>query len=153
MADALDDLAGWASPLLENLGPAARKAAMAEIAQALQRSQNHRIADQRNPDGSPFDPRKPRSRDKAGRIKRMFEGLRKARYLKRSATTSTATVSFAPYVSRTARVHQLGLRDRVDFRNPKSPEVRYARRELLGVTDADRDLIADIILKHATGGA
>ena len=47
MADALDDLAGWASPLLENLGPAARKAAMAEIAQALQRSQNHRIADQR----------------------------------------------------------------------------------------------------------
>ncbi|MFN3733247.1 phage virion morphogenesis protein [Comamonas testosteroni] len=60
MADALEQLAEWATPLLQRMEPAGRRAAMLEVATYLRKSQAQRIADQRNPDGSPYEPRRPR---------------------------------------------------------------------------------------------
>jgi phage virion morphogenesis protein len=155
MADALKELADWAQPLLHKLQPQQRRAAMREVAQYLQRSQVQRIASQRNPDGTPYVPRRPRAQlaSKTGAIrKQMFMGLRKLRYLPRRATADLASVGINPRVAYVARVHHLGLRDRVDRSDPTSPEVQYPRRELLGFTDTDLQAVEDILLQHLMDG-
>ncbi len=152
MSDSIDQIADWATPLMARLTPAARKVAMAEVAVYLRRSQAERIASQRNPDGSPYEPRRPRASlaTSKGSIRRgMFLGLRKVQNLQRKATSDAATVSVNQRALRVARVHQFGGRDKVDWRNPRSPTVRYARRELLGFTEADLDAVADILIRHA----
>ncbi|MGA4641302.1 phage virion morphogenesis protein [Stutzerimonas stutzeri] len=149
MADDLRALEDWAGALLNQLEPKARRQVTQDIARDLRRSQQKRIATQRNPDGTPFAPRKPRQplRAKAGRIKqrKMFAKLRTARYLRLQSDASSIAIGFAGRVSRLARVHQYGLRDRPA---PGAPDVQYARRELLGFTDADMELIRDRLLEH-----
>lgn len=151
MADTLDDLSNWLTPLLTRLQPAERAKLAREVAQGLRRSQQQRVIAQRNPDGTAFAPRKERQlRGKQGRIKRkaaMFTKLRTARYLKAQGNTSGATVAFAGRISRIARVHQYGLRDRAER---GAPEVQYEQRELLGFTDAERETILDQLLQHLT---
>lgn len=151
MADPLQELASWAQPLLQKLQPQQRRAAMRDVAQYLQRSQMQRIANQQNPDGTPYEPRRPREQlaTKSGAIrKQMFIGLRRARNLPRAASTSMARVGISERVQSIARVHHLGLRDRVDRSMPHSPEVQYPRRELLGFSDADLQAVEDILLQH-----
>ncbi|WP_278386046.1 phage virion morphogenesis protein [Stutzerimonas kunmingensis] len=138
MANDLQALEDWAGALLNQLQPAERRKATSAIAA------------QRNADGTPFAPRKPRQelRAKAGRIKRklpMFTKLRTARYLRLQSDASTIAIGFAGRLSRIARIHQYGLRDRPA---PGAPDVQYARRELLGFTDADLELIRDRLLEH-----
>ena len=153
MADALKQLAQWVTPLLQRMEPAGRKAAMLEVANYLRKSQSQRIADQRNPDGSPYEPRRPREQlaKRQGAIRgEMFQGLRKARNLQRKATADMASVAINPRVGYVARVHHYGLRDKVDRRIRHSPEVRYARRELLGYTQQEIKDIEDTLLKYVT---
>lgn len=58
MADSLVALEEWVAPLLEKLKPAERGKLARKIGMELARSQRTRIGQQRNPDGSPFAPRK-----------------------------------------------------------------------------------------------
>ena len=152
MNDHLQELAGWVAPLLQRLDPAPRKNLMRALAQHMQRSQMLRIAAQRNPDGTPYAPRRPREqlqkRQGAIRSQAMFMNLRKARNLPRRAAADYASVAINPRVAYVARVHHYGLRDKVDRRNPRSPEVRYPRRELLGINAQDMQAIEDILLQH-----
>lgn len=151
MADALEQLAQWATPLLQRMEPAGRKAAMLEVANYLRKSQAQRIADQRNPDGSPYEPRRPREQlaKRQGAIRgEMFMGLRKARNLQRKATPDAASVAFNPRVSYVASVHHYGLRDKVDRLDRNSPVVRYASRELLGYTQEDIKALEDFLVDH-----
>ncbi|MDR5800056.1 phage virion morphogenesis protein [Caballeronia sp. LZ001] len=150
----LDSLETWASTLLAKLDPAARRAVMRDIARELRRSQQARIAAQRNPDGSAYEPRKPRLksgtkklRGKRGRIKRsaMFSKLRTTRYMRIEADANGLAIGFIGRVARIARVHQFGETDHVA---PGGPEYRYPARELLGFTRDDRELIRDMLLKH-----
>lgn len=151
MADALDRLSTWAAPLLACLSLPRRRVAMTQVATYLRRSQAERIAAQRNPDGSPYAPRKPRLRAKKGSIRRtMFEKLRQAKYMRKASTAETATITIGGRTARIARVHQYGLRDKVDWRKPNSPTTQYARRELLGFTAADEEAITEILLHHIT---
>jgi len=153
MSDDPNRLATWAAPLLAGLGPARRRAAMVQVSTYLRRSQAERIAAQRNPDGTPYKARKPRLRNKKGTIRRtMFEKLRQAKRLRKTATADSATVSIGGRSARIARVHQYGLRDKVDWRRPETVSVKYARRELLGFTAADEDAIIDLVLHHITAG-
>ena len=153
MADALSRLAHWAAPLLASLSAPRRRAAMVQVATYLRRSQAQRIGAQLNPDGTPYEPRKPQRLRKKGAIRRkMFEKLRTAKHLRKSATAESVTISIGGRSARIARVHQLGLRDKVDWRKPKSPTVEYPRRELLGITAADEDVITGILLHHITAG-
>lgn len=149
MADQLDDLSDWLTPLITRLQPTERTRLARQVAQGLRRSQQQRIVAQRNPDGSAYAPRKPRElRAKAGRIKRkarMFTKLRTARYLKAQGRADGAVIGFT---GRIARVHQYGLRDRPA---PGARDVQYAKRELLGLTDAERHLVRDQVLAHLTG--
>jgi phage virion morphogenesis protein len=139
-------LEDWVDGLLLAINPVGRRRIAQSVAIALRRSQQQRIAGQRNPDGTPYVPRKVRRlRDKSGRIKRgkMFAKLRTAKHLKANATAGSAEVAFMGRVARIARVHQYGLTDQVA---PGGPRVRYARRELLGFTETDRLLIRETIL-------
>lgn len=139
------------SGLLASLGPAARRQLAKDIAKQLRERNQQRIRAQQNPDGSSYTPRKPQKiRDKKGTIRRqMFAKLRTASHFKMQSTPEAATVGFTGRVARIARVHQLGLRDIVN--RITGAAALYPRRELLGVTDADSDLIADLTLKHLSG--
>ena len=77
----------------------------------------------------------------------MFRKLRTVRCLRIAATAELAVVGFTPAAERVARVHQFGLRDRV---RQGGPEVRYAARGLLGLTEAEIEAVKDEVLRWVT---
>ncbi|WP_027912640.1 phage virion morphogenesis protein [Pseudomonas sp. URIL14HWK12:I7] len=152
MTNLLETLEDWAAGLLGQLEPASRNKLARSIGQALRRSQQQRIIAQRNPDGSKYAPRKQRNlREKKGRVKRkvqMFQKLRTAKFLKVQGDGNAISIGFTGRVARIAKVHQYGLKDRAEL---GAPNVKYERREMLGLTDADLDLIRDGLLTHLVG--
>ncbi|ROM60418.1 phage virion morphogenesis protein [Pseudomonas rhodesiae] len=151
MASNLEALETWAAVLLARLEPGERSKLARSIGLELRRSQQKRVVAQENPDGSKYAPRKKRDlRGKQGRIKRklaMFKKLRTASYLKVRGDSNAVTVGFTGRIARIARVHQYGLKDRAE-RN--APDVRYEKREVLGLTDSDLALVKDMLLAKLT---
>lgn len=145
MSDDLEALETWAAPLLERLEAGERKKLARDIARELRKRQAARIKRQKNPDGSPFEPRKPQARAQSGSIRRniMFAKIRQAKFLKGRGLGDAATVGFTGRVARIARVHQYGLRAYVE---PNGPKYNYPERELIGYSDEDRAVIRDMIL-------
>lgn len=147
----LEALEDWAGGLLDQLEPTARNRLARNIGHTLRRSQQQRIIAQRNPDGSKYAPRKQRNlRGKQGRVKRkvqMFKKLRTTSFLKVQGDRNVVQVGFSGRVSRIARVHQRGLKDRAEH---GAPRVDYIRREILGFTDDDHDCVRDGFLYHFT---
>lgn len=136
--------------LINNLSPQARRQLARNIGQALRKNQQARIARQENPDGTAFEPRKPRKEfgKKKGRIKRkaMFAKLRTARYFKIQSNANEVSVGFNGSSAMIAKVHQYGL-----MSNPsktKDFKVRYAQRELLGFSQSDLDIIEDLVIEQ-----
>jgi len=84
-----------------------------------------------------------------GSIRRaaMFRKLRNGRNLRAGATDREASICFAGRASEIASVSQDGLMDRPAA---KAKPVRYARRALLGVTDAEAGAMLDLLLRHLT---
>lgn len=136
--------------LIANLSPQARRQLGRKIGQALRKSQSNRIARQQNPDGSAFEPRKPRKEfgKKKGRIKRkaMFTKLRTARHLKVRSNGNEVSVGFNGSSAAIAAVHQYGLS--ASPSKNKDFKVQYAQRELLGFSESDVDLIEDLIIEQ-----
>ncbi|MEG5438913.1 phage virion morphogenesis protein [Enterobacter hormaechei] len=133
--------------LLAALSPAGRRKLAGEIAKQLRTSQQQRIKQQKAPDGSPYQARKRQPlKAKQGRIKRaMFQKLRTNRYMKASGRENGAVVEFTGKVQRIARVHQYGLKDRP---NAHAQDVQYAERQLLGFSQADKQLVETLTIKH-----
>jgi len=136
------------SALINNLSPQARRQLARNIGQALRKNQQARIARQENPDGTVFEPRKPRKEfgKKKGRIKRkaMFAKLRTARYFKIQSNANEVSVGFNGSSATIANVHQYGLMSSPS--KTKDFKVRYAQRELLGFSQSDLDVIGDLVL-------
>lgn len=142
-SDQLTQFHEYAEGILTQLSPSARKQLARDIAFKLRTSNRKRITAQTQPDGSKFQPRK-----KAGRIKRkMFTKLRTTRYLKVKSTPNEAIV-FINSTNRLVKVHHYGLRDRVNRKT--SFQVVYPKRELLGITGNDWQVIEELVLKHLT---
>lgn len=80
----------------------------------------------------------------------MFRKLRSGRNLQAGATDTEMWVGFSGRASQIARIHQEGLQDKPAL---KAKPVRYARRTLLGVTDAERGRMLDLLLEHVAGSA
>lgn len=132
--------------LIASLSPASRRKMAAEIAKQLRASQQQRIKRQQAPDGTPYASRRQPVRGKKGRVKRaMFAKLRTNRYMKAKGSNDDAVVEFVGRVQRIARVHQDGLKDRP---TRYSKEVRYNVRELLGFSEADRQIVEDVVISH-----
>ncbi|MFW9511493.1 phage virion morphogenesis protein [Xanthomonas euvesicatoria pv. euvesicatoria] len=148
--DELTALENWAAPLLARLQPGERRTLARKIGTELRRSQSQRIGKQQAPDGSPYAPRKQQLRQKSGRIKRkkMFVKLRQAKYFNVSASPNAVSVGLLGRVSRIARVHQEGLKDRV---RPGGPEVHYSNSVILGITKSEREAIHDLLSLYLAG--
>ncbi|HHX7171480.1 TPA: phage virion morphogenesis protein [Enterobacter hormaechei] len=133
--------------LLAALSPAGRRKLAGEVAKQLRTAQQQRIKQQKAPDGSPYQARKRQpQRAKKGRIKRaMFQKLRTNRYMKAGGRENGAVVEFTGKVQRIARVHQYGLKDRP---NAHAQDVQYAERQLLGFSQADKQLVETLTIKH-----
>ena len=136
--------------LINNLSPQARRQLARNIGQALRKNQQARIARQENPDGTAFEPRKPRKEfgKKKGRIKRkaMFAKLRTARYFKIQSNANEVSVGFNGSSAMIAKVHQYGLMSSPS--KTKDLKVRYAQRELLGFSQSDLDIIEDLVIEQ-----
>ena len=147
----MGELQAWLQRMLAATTPASRLRLARSVAIDLRRSQARRITQQRNPDGAPYVPRKQPLRAKPGRIRRgaMFRRLASTEHLRPRWEPDRAGVEFATRASRIARVHQQGLVDRV---RPGGPRAVYARRELLGFTPADVELIKRKVLGHIAAG-
>lgn len=145
MTDELNQLENWLQPLINKLNTAERAKLARKVGTALRRSQQQRIKSQRNPDGTPYAPRK--SQEYQGRIKRkaMFQKLRQAKHMRLNTTPNSVSIGFIGNVAKIAQVHQYGLRDRV---RPGGPTVQYEKRELLGFTKADEELVMDLVIDH-----
>ncbi|MGX6480281.1 phage virion morphogenesis protein [Klebsiella michiganensis] len=63
--------------------------------------------------------------------------------MKTRATADGAEVGYSGVAARIARVHQFGLRDKI---NDSGAMVTYPRRELLGLSKADRMAIAHQVI-------
>lgn len=136
----LSALEDWAGALLQKLTPQRRAAVARKVGQALRASQSRRIAAQKAPDGSAYPPRAKGLRQKPGSIRRkaMFSKLRTAKYLKVSASAQEIGVGFTGRVARIAEVHQKGGRVAA---SPSRRAYTMPRRELLGLTDGDLDIV------------
>lgn len=139
----IPDVEAYLANLIGSLEPPARRDLAIRVAKALRARNQKRIAAQIAPDGSAFEPRKPQLRHQKGRVKRqMFAKMRTARYLKARGTADAAIVGFTAEVSRIARVHQLGLRDKVNRKT--GLEADYPKRELIGISADDEALIMEM---------
>lgn len=150
----LDQLQTWIGDMLAGLEPGRRRAMALRIAKQLRRANAERIRAQVQPDGSAFVPRKPQkgTRGRVGTIKqrrqsrKMFARLRRFDNLKAEASAEEAVVGFRnPAVARVARVHQLGLRDRVT-RDGRSPQYDYPERVILGFAEGDEDEVFQAVV-------
>ena len=148
MADAIDgQIEARLAALIERLSPSSRTALARVIATQLRATQSARIAAQRNPDGSAFEPRKPQLRRKKKNLRAgMFNKLRTNTWLKTKSTADGAVVAFTNDVARIARVHQLGLRDRVNRKT--NLQADYPARQLLGLTTLEEALLDTLISTH-----
>ena len=148
MADTLDTaIEARLTALIACLSPSSRATLARRVAGQLRKTQSARIAAQRNPDGSAYEPRKPQLRQQKKNLRGgMFKKLRQNAHLKATGNADGAVVAFSRDVERIARVHQLGLRDRVNRRTHL--EVAYPARELLGITVIDEALLSTLISAH-----
>ncbi len=142
----------WINALIGKLETAPRRKLLRDLGQDLRRTQQARIAAQHNPDGSAYEPRKgkkPRARDKAGRVRRlaMFRKLRTARYLKVTVDAAGVSIGFDDRLSRIALIHQEGRRAPVV---PGGPVVQYPARVLLGWPPEDRAEVLNHLLRYLT---
>ena len=151
----VEEIQAKLTALIANLSPQARRQLGRKIGQALRKSQSNRIARQQNPDGSAFEPRKPRKEfgKKKGRIKRkaMFAKLRTARHLKVQSNGNEVSVGFNGSSAAIAAVHQYGLSSSPS--KYKDFKVLYAQRELLGFTEEDIEMIERFVLRAIADGA
>lgn len=138
-----------ARALLQRLAPGERRKLLARMARGVRKSQSDRIGRQLQPDGTRFASRKQGAlggKRRKGRLREqmMFRKLRLAKFLKAGATPGEAWVGFTGRTAAIASVHQRGLADS-PTRGAKT--VRYTRRVLLGLTDAEDSTNLDLLLK------
>ncbi|NNC24262.1 phage virion morphogenesis protein [Salinisphaera sp. USBA-960] len=146
-SDDLQALEDWVQPILDRLAPAQRRHLTRKVAQDLRRRQRERIKSQRNPDGTPFKPRKSRHRTQSGARQRkaMFNKIRTARYLKAKGDGHTATVGFTGRVARIARTHEYGQTAKVEKNGPRHD---YPTRVLIGFAPTDVEAIRADVIRH-----
>ena len=151
----IERLETWLAPLLQRLSDSERAKLAREVARDLRTINAANIRAQRGPDGQAWEPRKQHPlRGQIGQVRKaaksqaMFQKLRTAKHLKASAQGSDAVVQFMGRTERIARVHHLGLRDRV---KPGGPEYDYPERPLMGFPQGYEDQLKDRILAHLAG--
>lgn len=137
--------------LLTNLSKPRRRLLYKQIGRELARSQRRRINAQQNPDGTPYAPRKAKHKTK-GRInsKLMFKKIGLPAHLKLRYENEGISLGFYGGDAAIAEIHQYGLKGRV--RPEFNWKVPYERRELLGFSEKDAEMIEKFVLKALAEG-
>jgi len=147
-SDGLDEIQEWVDGVIASLEPAARVKLFTAMGRLLRRVNAKRITQQQDPDGRRWPPRKPR-RDQVRRRRKMLLGFRKARHMKVESSANAVATGFEGRTARIARIHHLGLRDRLKGSDGEAGAlVRYSRRRLLGLAQVDVESVQQLILDH-----
>ena len=146
----LQALEQWAASLLQRITPAQRQRLLRDVAQHLRRTNEGTMRKQQSPDGQEWEKRLPQKKGSLREKARtpLFDKLRRPRWLKAKAQGNAAVVEFAGKAQRIAAVHHFGRRDRVSAGRMHT----YSARPLLGITDAERKKIQDMIVHHLHSG-
>lgn len=75
----------------------------------------------------------------------MFRKIRTGRYLRAGQAPDEAWIGFVGLLGQIASVHQYGEKDKP---NPFAEAVSYPQRELLGLSEKDRDELMDAVIAH-----
>ena len=136
----------YTNEILQKMSPGERAKISRTIGREVRNSQKQRITSQQNTDGSSYAPRKKRLRDRMkGKVRnKMFSKIKSLTYLKVMSNADSIDIGFAGRIARIARVHQYGLRDKVE---KDGPTVKYDSRELLGFTAEEMDMIETEVFK------
>lgn len=134
--------------LQARLSPQSKRELARRIGRELAQSQRRRITQQKNPDGSSYEPRKRTLRTKKGRIRRkaMFLKLKTARLMKTKTHQHGVHIGFTGENAVIANVHQQGLRAKVV--KERNYQAQYPQRELLGFSDDDIDLVETLVIEQ-----
>jgi phage virion morphogenesis protein len=115
-----------------------------EVARDVRRIQQQNITAQRSPDGTAWEPRRVTARTKPGRIRRkMFARLKSTKFLKDSANPWRGEISFTQNVQHIARVHNFGLREKLN----EQTTIKYEERQSIGLNDKTMQTINDALIK------
>ena len=149
MVNDFNALESWAKSILQSLSPAERKKLFRAMGVELRKANQKRIGSQTDPQGNEWEPRKPKKTKPQGKVagkKKMMLGLRQAKHLKLQANANGVAIGFEGKNAKIARVHHYGLRDKPSAQARIA--VQYPERQLLGLSQADRQAIEDVLLKH-----
>ncbi|MFA9487177.1 MULTISPECIES: phage virion morphogenesis protein [unclassified Moraxella] len=118
------------------------------LAQKVRNNQKKRITAQKNVDGSAYTPRKPQKR--RGQKKRvrakMMNTIKNAAHMKTEQMDEGFTVGYVGRMAQVAEVHQYGLTARVNAKTGAS--AAYPVRQLLGISDEDKQMIDEAVLDY-----
>lgn len=152
MSDDIQQIKLAFAALLNNISKPRRRLLYQQIGRELARNQRRRIKAQQNPDGSAYEPRKPRKQfgKKKGCIKRqlMFRKLVTPAHMKLRYKPNELSLGFYGGDAVIAAVHQYGLYSSPSEFNEF--KVKYAQRELLGFNDEDIEMIENFVIKALT---
>lgn len=137
--------------LLKNLSKPRRRLLYQQIGRELARSQRRRIKAQQNPDGKAYAPRKAKHKTKGrAKTKQMFKKLGLSAHLKLRYENEGISLGFYGGDATIAEIHQYGLMGKV--RPEWNLKVPYDKRELLGFTEEDAQMIEDFVIKALSDG-
>lgn len=132
--------------LLHRFEASERKEILCTVAKQIRTNQQKRIAAQQNPDGTSFIPRIAR-KAKGRMIKRkLFVKMKTARFFKVQVNQDEASIGFSGKTGAIAEIHQHGKVGTVDKKS--GIKTRYHQRQLLGLTDEDKAILENEILKR-----
>lgn len=142
MSENFEELEPWITDMIESFSPKERAATLRKLRVPLRRGTQKRITAQTGPDGKKWAGRRDGSRRK------MMKGLKLARNLKVTSSTAHLSLGWSGRTGGIARVHHMGLRDRV---TEKGVRVKYASRHLLGLSQDDQDTVAKVLEDMVAG--
>jgi len=131
------------SPLFKALSEERQQFARREIARYLRRSMVRRLRQQQDINDQAFTPRIRRDERR-----KMLQGFARPNRLLTRYHSAGFDIGYAGGFGQRARIHNLGLHDRIKNRFGTLSEVHYAARQWVGVNDDDIAAIHLIITRH-----
>lgn len=131
------------SPLFKALSPESQQFAQREIARYLRRSMVRRLRQQQDVNDKSFTPRIRRDESR-----KMLQGFARPNRLLTRYNAAGFEIGYAGNYGKRARIHNLGLHDRIKNRFGKMSDAKYAAREWVGVSEDDIAAINLIISRH-----
>ncbi|MBC7907037.1 MAG: phage virion morphogenesis protein [Rhodospirillaceae bacterium] len=140
--DPLAPLERWIVNALTAIDPAARRVLMRDIGRELRRRNQRRIAAQTDPDGTAWAPRKRNNHGKVRKTTKMLQGFRDGRRLRLKANAAGMELGFDGRSAMMASIHHYG---EVAAVARGGARIKYPARQLLGMSDDDREFVYDRI--------